>query len=259
MMFRMRLAGLVVEVHSLYEEVRTLCKAYLLPDGDRTAPDITVVITPADIEREREATRAEERKTGIAADYPPETLESTAVHRKTAEAMAAFGILVMHGAVIATDRLGYMITAPSGTGKTTRLSLWADHIPGTVIVNGDKPMIRVSDDDVLVFGTPWCGKEGWNTDISVPLRAIFLLERADDKEDEVRRISFGEAFPALLRQSFLPANASARVEALRLLRKLGAKIPVYRFRSRPTEDSVRLAWETARSDSAFPVVRRTKE
>ena len=50
----------------------------------------------------------------------------------------------------------------------------------------------MSGNEVIACGTPWCGKEGWNTNIMVPLRAVFLLERAE--EDSIEEISLGQAF-----------------------------------------------------------------
>ena len=247
MNFRIRLAGWTVEVRPLFDEVRTLCGRYLAPADDARAPDITVTVTPEDIEREREAVLREDRKTGRATPVSPALLETTAVYRAVAAAAAPLGGFVMHGTVLATEGQGVMITAASGTGKTTRASLWVDHIPHTMIVNGDKPLLREAEGAFRAWGTPWCGKEGWNTDTSAPLRAILLLERAGEGEaDSVRPASFAELFPRLLAQTHLPEALENRQQTLRLLRSLAGRVRVYVFRSHPTEEAVRLAWETVR-------------
>ena len=46
------------------------------------------------------------------------------------------------------------------------------------IINGDKPIVRKTDEGIFVFGTPWCGKEGFNENIRVKLKSICILERA---------------------------------------------------------------------------------
>ena len=233
--FRMRLAGRTAEVRPIYGEVRELCRHYLA--ADEGAPDITVTVTPEDIAREAAESARQGREM-----VPQPYLETVAVHRRIAVSMLRYDTFLMHGVVVATAGQGYMITAPSGTGKSTRAKLWADHIPDSMIVNGDKPLLRVGEDGVTAFGTPWCGKEGWNVNTSVPLRAIFVLERSESG-NAVERLSFGEAFPALLRQTYRPDEADERLLTLRLFETMAGKVNVYRFRSEPTLEAVRLAYE----------------
>ena len=154
---------------------------------------------------------------------------------------------LMHGSVVALDNQAYMFTAPSGVGKTTRTRLWLDLYPDSIVVNGDKPLIKITSTEAIACGTPWCGKEGWNTNTMVPLRAIFLLERADEgEESSCEEISLGKAFPFLLQQTHRPEDPDLMRKTLSLLKSLEGKVKIYRFRSTPTEDSVRLAYETAR-------------
>jgi len=153
---------------------------------------------------------------------------------------------LMHGAVIAMDDQAYMFTAPSGTGKTTRIRLWQKQYPSSIIVNGDKPLIRISKDKIIACGTPWCGKEGWNTNTMVPLRAIFLLERSDER-NSIEEISLGSAFPALLQQTYRPDESELMRKTLLLLKSLEGKVKIFKFRSTPTVDSICLAYETVRN------------
>ena len=249
MNYRIRLADRVIEVHSLYDKVAAQCRRYLCPEDCTVKPDITISITEENIRREAEAVQKESQRTGIPRSCAPEELESSAVLRRIAAGLAAFDTFLMHGAVVATAGQGYMITAPSGVGKTTRLCLWTESIPDSFVVNGDKPLLRKEDDIYRAYGTPWCGKEGWNTDVSAPLRAIFLLSRADDGGgNRVRKLPFPEAFPRLLHQTHLPDEPEARRRVLYLLRSLAGRVDVYDFHSEPTAEAVRLAWETARPD-----------
>ena len=243
MKFLISLAGRTVEIHSRYDSVKNYCRDYLC--HDQTRPDIIVTITDTDIEREGEKARRADKKSGVAAAHSPAHLEITAAHRKIATAMTAFDTFLMHGPVISTVGQGYMISAPSGIGKTTRIKLWAENIPESVVINGDKPLLRVAEGTVAAYGTPWCGKEGMNTNTAVPLRAIFLLERSDAGND-IREMSFSEAFPMLLRQTFRPDDIESGRQTLRLLKAMEGKVKIYRFCSEPTAEAVRLAWNTAK-------------
>ena len=238
--FQIRLAERIIEIQPLYERIRFLCEDYICPEG--TEPDLTIRITGEDLEREKACALKQEQKTGERRPSSEAYLETLAVYRKLASGMPAFDTFLMHGSVIATAGQGYMICAASGVGKTTRTRLWLDHIPDSLVVNGDKPLLRVTEMGVTAYGTPWCGKEGWNRNTSVPLRAVFLLERGDN---EVQEIDFADAFPALMRQTFKPGDPEAKRKTLRLLTGMAGKVRVFRFRSEPDAEAVRMAWEAA--------------
>ena len=239
--FFVRLAERNIEIHPLYDEILAVCREYICPNY--TQPDLAVAVTDEDLTREKAYALEQKQKTGERVPYSLPYLETLVIYRKIASAMLAFNTFLMHGAVISTEGEGYMICAPSGTGKSTRTRLWMEEIPDSVVVNGDKPLLRVTEEEVIAYGTPWCGKEGWNTNTSVPLRAIFLLERG---ENEVKELNFADVFPVLLRQTFKPQVPNGKLETMRLLTKMADKVRVYRFRSEPSMEAVRMAWEAAR-------------
>ena len=80
------------------------------------------------------------------------------IYRKIADALVDDGVILYHGSVIAVDGQGYLFTAKSGTGKSTHTALWRELFgERAVMVNDDKPLLRVKDDQVTVYGTPWNG------------------------------------------------------------------------------------------------------
>ena len=239
--FRIRLADRVIDVRPIHDGVRYLCRDYIVP-ADGTPADFAVQVTEEDLAWEDRTAREQADRTGDWVNIAPAYLETLTVYRKIASAMPVYDTFLMHGSVISTAGQGYMICAPSGVGKTTRTKLWVDGIPDSFIVNGDKPLVRVTAEGVTAFGTPWCGKEGWNANCSVPLRAVYLLERG---ENEISEISFADAFPALLRQTFMPRDPEERRQVLRLLTNLSGKVRIFRFRSRPDMAAVQMAWEAA--------------
>ena len=174
-----------------------------------------------------------------------ELAESVQICQEIVEGLIPSNYMLMYGAVVAREGYGYMFTAKSGVGKTTRVQRWMEAYPDSVVVNGDKPLIQICEGKLpLVFGSPWCGKEGWNTNMSVPLRAVFLLERSE--ENRAERMTEAQAFMKLLSQIHHPADPELGRNVLRMLRILTEQVAVYRFRSAPTQEAVRLAWETAK-------------
>jgi hypothetical protein len=45
------------------------------------------------------------------------------------------------------------------------------------MVNDDKPFLKFAGDDVIAYGSPWSGKHGLDTNISLPLKGICFLRR----------------------------------------------------------------------------------
>lgn len=243
--FKIILADRKIEVECHYRVVYAQCKNYL---ADFEKPDF-VVRAPMDeiISKRADIPEMENHDPRIAIRYADEYMEPLVVYQKIADKLIAFDTLLMHGAVVATECNAYMLTAPSGVGKSTRAKIWLDEYPGSIIVNGDKPLIKVTDTEILACGTPWCGKEEWNTNIMVPLRAVFLLERANEEEKTtIEEISIGKAFPTLLQQTYRPDDPEAMRKTIQLLKSMEGRVRFYHFHSTPTPEAVRLAYETAR-------------
>ena len=79
---RYKIAGIVIEVNSLYEKVHEYCRDYLTDEP----VDFSVTITPEDITFEREKTAQEYAYEGLPLpDFSQGALEETAVYRKIAE------------------------------------------------------------------------------------------------------------------------------------------------------------------------------
>lgn len=252
--FTIRLAEKNIRIESRYRRVYDQCRHYLMQN---VQPDLWVFpmpLTEASVSAASET--GADGKNGLWRLFPKETremepsqlvqlAESIQVFQEIVERLIPSGYMLMHGAVVARDGYGYMFTARSGVGKTTRVQRWLEAYPDSVVVNGDKPLMQVREGKLpLAYGSPWCGKEGWNTNMSVPLRAIFLLERSE--ENRIERITEAQAFIKLLPQMHRPADPDLGRNVLRMLRILTAQVAVYRFCSAPTQEAVRLAWETAK-------------
>ena len=250
--FRIKVAGKSISIHPFFAQTADYFYSYMEENQALDQADMHICTTASDIETELEYVKAEKNK-DTADDSPlPGVLELEyfSILRKIAEAMPSYDTFLMHGSVIETNGFAYMITAPSGTGKTTRTKIWLEEIPNSRVINGDKPLLRVEDHQVYACGTPWCGKEGWNTNTEAPLRAIFLLERIEEgKEAELTELTFSQAFPTLLQQTYRSRDPEAMVKTLHLLKTLDGGVKIYRFRSAPTRGAVVAAYETVNQET----------
>ena len=244
--FQVRLAERIAEIHTLYDDTRILCKDYILDQDRPETPDCIIEISHKDILQENDQCQSQAYREGkeIYLYHDPGYLETYAVYRKICDIYPGFHTFSMHGAVVAYEGKGYLFAAPSGVGKTTRARLWLEEFPGAFVVNGDKPLLRVTEKDVFAFGTPWCGKEHWNTNTGVALQAIFLLERTEtDEKTSIRPVSLTEAYAELFEQVYKPEDQAALYQTICLLKQLCKIVKVYRFRSAFSREAVRLAWE----------------
>ena len=234
-----RIAELNICVTSLHDEVHSLCADYL---ATGTAPDLIVHTTQADIAFEREKSAQEDEKAGIPIrQFSDDYLETLAVYRKIAEKMPDYDIILFHGSCVAVDGIGYLFTAKSGTGKSTHTRLWRELLgERAVMVNDDKPLIRVTDAGATIYGTPWDGKHRLNTNIAVPLKALCILEQAE--KNNIRKITAMEAYPMLLQQAYRPMDGMAMSKTLTLIDKLAASISLWRLGCNTDIEAAELAY-----------------
>jgi len=104
--------------------------------------------------------------------------------------------MLMHASVIRHQEKGYLMTAPSGTGKSTHTRLWYDNIPGCDLMNDDNPVVRIVDGQAIVYGSPWSGKTRCYRNIQAPIGGIVRIQQRP--ENSIRKLSSLEAFSNLL-------------------------------------------------------------
>lgn len=235
--FKIELAGKKIEVNCLYRTVFNHCRDYL---AKFDTPDFEVGVTPEDLASERQrAAREAQRENRPATPYADDYLETLAVYRQITQKLLNDNILMLHGAAIAAEDRCYLFLADSGTGKTTHIRNWMKMIPGTVVINGDKPLIDMNT--LQVYGTPWAGKEKYNTNTHAPLAGLVLLERGQN--NTMDKLNFHSALPGLLAQCHIPDGAADRVYPL-----LGRfrDVPCFRLRCNMDPESALVAYEALR-------------
>ena len=235
-----RFAELNIGVSSVYEDVHRLCRDYLAEDGD-SAFDVETVQSDIDFERDRSA-REDEYEGLPVRHFQDGYLETLAVYRKIAERMPYYDTILFHGSCIAVDGTGYLFTAKSGTGKSTHTRLWMQLLGDrAVMINDDKPLIRIKDDGAVIYGTPWDGKHRLSTNTGVPLKALCILERAES--NSIRRISAFEAYPMLLQQVYRPGDADAMDKTLALIDRLASNVSLWRLGCNMDIEAAKVAYD----------------
>ena len=227
-----RLADVTVEFDTVYSEVHTMCRDYV---AKPTADMLHIHTTEEDIDREDDGD-----------GFPRPYLETLAVYRKMATILPSLGGMLMHGSVIAVDGEGYMFTANSGTGKSTHVRLWREKFGNrAVMVNDDKPLLRIKNENLktkspIIYGTPWDGKHHLSTNISVPLKAICILERGE--QNEITPLTLDEAFPMLWQQTFHNHEREHTQMTLRLMKEMSKTVRFYRLKCNMNPEAADVAY-----------------
>lgn len=237
--FTIRIAGVPVGVTSLFDSTRDYCRAYFTEEE----PVFRVSTCREDLDFEQQAAREEAVAEGFRfRNFPDPYLDRTAIQRKIAEALFDRDILVLHGSVVAVDGQGYLFTARSGTGKSTHTRLWRETFgERAVMVNDDKPFLRIEEDRILVCGSPWSGKHGLDTNITVPLKAICLLERG--RENSIRPVNAREILPMLLHQSYHPLDPGKHSGLEALVSRVANGTALWKMACTPDPKAAEVAFE----------------
>lgn len=155
----------------------------------------------------------------------------------------------LHSSAVALENRAILFSAPCGTGKSTHTSLWRKYFgkDKAIIINDDKPALRLTGDTFHVYGTPWSGKSDLNANIKVPLQAIVFIEQA--KENHIRRLDSKEAVRMLIYQSLRPNSDRDKMnKLLTLIDALLPKTTVYQMGCTISTEAVKLVYDTINNE-----------
>ena len=210
-----RIADLDIKINNKYKYTTDLCKDYLVETADGHY-DFEVFPTKEDYDIDKEFLKG----------YPDSYLESVSIYRQIARCIPDYNAMLMHACIVEMDGRGYAFSAPSGTGKSTHARLWLSAFGDRAkIVNGDKPIIRLIDGVLYAYGTPWCGKEGYNINTRVPLECICFLSQA--KDNKIRQIDSKTALSRIFTQLLLPESREQTDKFFGMLDVIFEKVKFY--------------------------------
>ncbi len=210
-MFTAKIADHTIEIDNKYDYIKKYYSDYLSDEE----PQFKITVTDEEI--------AAENMDG--GSWSASYLETLAVYRKICEKLLEDDIVLFHSSVPKINGKAILFTAPSGTGKSTHSRLWRERFGGRVrMINDDKPLLKISDEGIKVYGTPYGGKDGIQTNDCADVAAVVILHQA--KENTIERIKPTEAFPTLLNQTYRDGTVEGMMKTLSLVDKL-AHLPVY--------------------------------
>ena len=150
--------------------------------------------------------------------------------------------MMLHASAVAYGGCAYLFSGPSGIGKSTHTRLWQEVFGKEAIVfNDDKPALRSCDGRWYAYGTPWCGKDGINANLKVPLAGICFLEQG--KENTISLLNTQEAVARVIPQTIYKFKRTEKVMLLmENIDDMLRKVPVFHMVNRADRESAQLSY-----------------
>lgn len=213
-----KIADVRVGIEPVHEGFRDFCRDYIIDEE----PDFVLAASEADLAEEKE--RIEEQIEDV--EYDGLELEKLWVYRQIAETMPSYDAFLIHATSVRVDEDAYLFLGPSGAGKTTHAKLWEKFFGNRFsIINDDKPIIQVSDERIMVCGSPWCGKENWKNNVAASLKGAIDLNQAE--ENRIERLSQSDAWNVMMNQVYRSRDAETMKKTLSLLNKVINSKPIF--------------------------------
>lgn len=150
--------------------------------------------------------------------------------------------LLLHASAVVVDGKAYLFSAPCGTGKSTHTKLWMKVFGDkAVMLNDDKPALRLEDGVWYAYGTPWSGKHDMSTNMRAEVAGIAMIERA--ATNSIQRFSGSQAIFAVMEQTARPGAPAMRMKLLENLDKLLLDIPVWKLHCNMEPEAAIVAYE----------------
>lgn len=170
----------------------------------------------------------------------------------TAKELLRCHCCIFHAVSFLWQGYAWLLTAPSGTGKTTQYLNWQRLYPDEItMICGDMPVLeRREDGSIWVHPTSWNGKENMGNRLSAPLGGIVLLEQGD--VNAITPLSPRDAIMPFFRQFLVRPETEPQIHALSgIIDQMLRNLPTWKF--------VNLGDDTSTGMLRDTLIRRLKE
>ena len=166
-----KIADLIVEMTPKYNNTIELAKPFVY-DGEREE----------DFELKASDGYLDQLMTRAAEGVTVEQIENFALSGDFNRKAINYGTMLIHSSALIYDGGAYLFSADSGVGKSTHTRLWLKAFGDKKvhIMNDDKPVVKLLDDQAIACGTPFDGGSGIALNESYPLKAVIFIERGED-------------------------------------------------------------------------------
>ncbi len=155
----------------------------------------------------------------------------------------------LHGVTVLCKNEIIILSAKSGTGKTTLGKLLEQHCDA-VIINGDFALLNPTGDYVVFEPTPFCGTSGRCLNHRFRINRIVFLGQA--KKNIWRKLDGREAIVRFMSNAFVPTWDSSMQEAVQdNILKCISMLKINSFDFEPTKDAADIFLENVQEGASL--------
>lgn len=231
-----KIADLIVEFNPKFKMLKDRAKKYEI---DGLKPDYVLHVDNEHIENEK-------KRFPMATD---EDAEYMVMGTTFYQVLLNHQGCLLHSSAVVVDDESYLFSANCGTGKSTHTSLWLKYLADKkpYILNDDKPAIRILEDGIYSYGTPFSGKHDINENKKAKLKGICFLEQSES--NFIEKIEPKEAVKLFFEQTIRKLNQEEMLKFFDILDKILKEIPIYKLHCNISEEAVQLSYRTMKGEN----------
>ena len=231
-----KIADLIVEFDAKFDVTRKRSRKYI--DRENRNIDFGITVSNQSIEKMAET---EELLTNDLSEY---LIIGSTFYKD----LLNYHGCMLHSSAVVIDDEAYLFSANCGTGKSTHTSLWLKYLSkkNPYILNDDKPAIRIMEDGIYAYGTPFSGKHDISKNTRAKIKGICFLEQAT--KNSIKRIDPKEAVPLFFEQTVKRLTKEQMLKLLDIMDIILKEIPIYKLCCNMSEEAVKLSYNTMRGE-----------
>lgn len=229
-----KFADFFVEINPLYDYTKKMIK-YFETDEVPTSQVITL--------GEKFSDDDYKKYNSLHPEVPVDEAEHIFLATEFFRKILKYNAIMIHSSAIKYNGKCYLFSADSGIGKSTHTSLWQEVYGDKVqIINDDKPIIRIKNNKLIVYGSPFAGGTMKFQNDSADLGAIVFLERS--KNNSIEELSPQSAMRYLFKESVRKIGKNQMNNSLNMISVILENCKFYKLKCNMDKSSAILSRDT---------------
>lgn len=143
--------------------------------------------------------------------------------------MMKFDQFLFHSVAVTVKGKTWLLSGPSGIGKSTQYRNLKKQYPDEIeIISGDNPVLSFVDNRIIVYPSPWNGKENWHSSDTGILNGIVMLEQSG--QNRYCALTPSQVVIPVYREIDTYAKTEEQIHLVaEMERKLIRTVPIFRF------------------------------
>lgn len=152
--------------------------------------------------------------------------ERAIVKYKMDSLLVQYDTFPVHASALSYKEKAYLFTALSGVGKSTHAKSWRECFGENVImINDDRPYIKIIDGKVYAYSHPQSGKHNIYTNTSSEIVSISKIVR--DDSNYIKPISKGLFFPFMVQQTYTMDEVTTTSKIISMVKYVLDKVDLF--------------------------------